>query len=103
MKRWPVIVMVASTAVTLAGLGCSRASEVPSVPTLSPVATPPVVRSPGPELSVTDLKYLLIHHFGAVFVAEPVGLPREIRLEQAQSAMPVIKGTRTRRCRYPHR
>ena len=91
MKRWPVIVMVASTAVILASLGCSRASDAPSAPTLSPVATPPVVRSPGPELSVTDLKYLLIHHFGGVFVAEPVVLPREIRLEQAQNAMRVIR------------
>ena len=84
--------MVASTAVILASLGCSRASDAPSAPALSPVATPTVVRSPGPELSVTGLKYLLIHHFGGVFVAEPVVLPREIRLEQAQNAMPVIRG-----------
>ena len=91
MNRWPVIVMVAATTVILASLGCSRASDAPSASTLSPVATPPVVRSPGPDLSVTDLKYLLIHHFGGVFVAEPVVLPREIRLEQAQNAMPAIR------------
>ena len=91
MKRWPVIVMVAATAVILASLGCSRAGDAPSAPTLSPIATPPVVRSPEPELSVTGLKYVLIHHFGGVFVAEPVVLPREIRLEQAQNAMPVIR------------
>ncbi len=92
MKRRLVIVMVAATTVILASLACSRASGVPSTPTLSPIATPPVVRFPEPELSVTGLKYLLIHHFGGVFVAEPVVLPREIRLEQAQNAMPVIRG-----------
>ena len=91
MKRWPVIVMVAATTVILASLACSRASDAPSAPTLSPAAVSPVVTSPGPELSVTNLKYLLIHHFGGVFVAEPVVLPPEIRLEQAQNAMPVIR------------
>ena len=91
MKRWPAIVTVAATTVILASLGCSRAGDALSAPTLSPIATPRVVRFPGPELSVTDLKYLLIHHFGGVFVAEPVVLPREIRLEQAQNAMPVMR------------
>ncbi len=91
MKRRLVIVMVAATTVILASLACSRASDAPSTPTLSPIATPPVVRSPEPELSVTHLKYLLMHRFGGVFVAEPVVLPREIRLEQAQNAMPAIR------------
>ncbi len=89
MKRWPEIVMVGATAVILASLGCSRAGDAPSAPTLDPVATAPVVRSLGPGLSVPELKYLLIHRFGGLFVAEPVVLPREVRLEQAQHATPV--------------
>ena len=91
MKRWPAIAMDAATTVILASLACSRASEAPFAPTLSPIATPSAVRSPGPELSVAGLKYLLIHQFGGVFVAEPVVLPRKIRLEQARNAMPVIR------------
>jgi len=44
-----------------------------------------------PDLSISTLKYRLIKHFGGVLVAEPVGVPDDIRKEQATRALATIQ------------
>ena len=44
-----------------------------------------------PDLSLTDLKYRLIEHFGGVLVPEPAMVPDDVRREQASSAFATIQ------------
>ena len=57
----------------------------------SPSPTPTANAEPLQLASISELKYLLIDRYGDIVVPEPVGVPEEVRLQQAKGALSTMR------------